>query len=473
MASSFKYEHIAEHLTRLIQQKRYRPGDRLPSLRQLCEQFEVSQSTVLTVFSVLESRGLVEIRPQSGCYVAGDVSTPMSLPSKSAPTLQTQWVDLNDILVNTTASGLDPEIIPFGVVAPDPALIPYKELNRMLATVCRSSGPESAYYDFAPGNLEFREEMARRSHHWGCDLQPDDFVATSGTLEALNVSFKSSCKPGDVVAVESPAYYGMLQILGTLGLQALEIPTSPETGIDLDILEANLAKHKVRAVALIPNFNNPMGFVMPDTHKQRLAELATERDIVVIEDDVYGDLNYGPIRPKPIKAFDTSGNVMLCSSFSKALIPSYRSGWCVPGKYLSEARRYKWMSSAANASLPQLAIIRFVKRGGYDKHLRRFRKILASQMTTLSRCVQHYFPEDIRMTRPVGGYTLWIELPKTVDSLIVYQKALEQKISITPGPVFSSTGQYPHFIRLNYGFPWQTSSEQAVDTLATIIRSLM
>ncbi len=473
LMSDFKYQEVLNHILGLIEKGRYKPGDRLPSVRQISRQLKVSLSTVTLAYSTLENDGIIEIRPQSGCYVSRENAIYLGEPEKSKPQVIVQWVDITDVLNNVATASLVPDIVPFGMAAPHPDLIPYQELNRILSGLCRENDKRLVYYDFPPGDYEFRAEIVKRAALYGCNLFPEDVVVTSGALEALNIALKTVCNAGDIVAIESPTYYCLLKILESYGLQALEIPTDPVTGMDLDILEASIQKYKISAITVIPNFNNPMGFVMNEENKKRLAEMAVKYQIPVIEDDIYGDLSYDHIRPKPIKAFDQEGWVLTCGSFSKSLIPAYRAGWCIPGRFTKAFATMKWMSSASNAPLPVAAVTEFLKRGSYDKHLRRFRKNLAVLNYQVTHAIQQYFPNTTRVTRPRGGYLLWLELPQQVDAFALYRKALESHISISPGPLFSASGQYQNFIRINCCYPWTDEIDQAFQTLGQFVKELM
>lgn len=463
---AYKYETIVADLTDKIKKGRYQPGDSLPSIRELCQQYGVSASTVNMAYLMLETAELVEIRPRSGCYVREQVRSQLAVPSKSKPNLITQCVDLNDVIMNIATASLDEEVVPFGMVAPDPAFIPFEALNRELIRVCRQNNPRQAYYDFPPGCYEFRYEVTRLALKWGGSFDPNEVVNTSGALEAVNLALETVCKPGDVVAIESPTYYCYLQMLQIHGLQALEMPTDPVTGIDMEVLSEAMRQGRVHAVLLIANYNNPMGFVMPEDHKRALVQLAAQYQIPVIEDDVYGDVSYAPVRPKPIKAFDTEGWVLYCASMSKSLIPGYRAGWCLPGRYEPTYKRLKWMSTAANASLQLPAMAAFLKAGGFDRHLKQFRPKLRALNHLMAQAIEACFPPDTKLSRPEGGYVFWVEFPDAVDTLALYQTALANQISFSPGAMFSiDPTTYRSSMRLNFCFEWTPRIERAVTLL--------
>jgi DNA-binding transcriptional MocR family regulator len=313
-----------------------------------------------------------------------------------------------------------------------------------------------------------RHQIARRSLDWGCRLSENDLVITVGCTEALNLSLRAVANPGDTIAVESPTYFGFLQIIENLKMRALEIPTDPKDGICLNDLEAAIKKRTVKACVLMPNFQNPLGSCMPEEKKKQLVKILEQHDLPLIEDDLYGDLHHDNERPKPVKAFDKHGLVLLCSSFSKTLSPSYRVGWVAPGKFRAEVERLKLTNTVATASLPQMAIAEMLQNGGYDHYLRKIRRAFATQVQSTVRAISKYFPAGTKVTRPIGGFILWVELPKSVNAMQLYQKALDAKISIVPGPVFSAKQRYQNFIRLSCGYPWSVELEQALATLGRL-----
>jgi len=463
---AYLYEQAADRIATLIDRGTLRPGERVPSVRKLSAQLRISISTVLQAYFLLEDRGFIEARPQSGFYVKLRPRDLPPEPKPSNPSLSATEVGVAELLAKVFEAARNPDFIPLATAIPGPDLLPTKPLNRLMAWVARHRGEQGVNYDFPPGNEALRRQVARRSLDWGCSLSPDDIVTTCGTMEALNLCLRAVAKPGDTIAIESPTFYGILQ--ASLGMRALEIPTHPRDGIDLDALEQAIKKNKVKACLLIPNFNNPLGCCMPDNNKKQLVEMLGRREIPLIEDDIYGDIYFGAARPKTAKAFDKEGLVLLCSSFSKTIAPGYRVGWTAPGRFKAQVEHLKSMNTIATATLPQMAVARFLESGGYDRHLRKLRKALATQVQRVTLAVRQYFPEGTRITRPTGGFVLWVELPKSVDSLELYRKALEKKISIAPGPIFSAKQKYQNFIRLSCGQAWSDSLEQALKTLGRL-----
>jgi len=345
-------------------------------------------------------------------------------------------------------------------------------LNRGLAAVARAAGGAGIAYDPPPGLPALRRQIARRAAEWGVAISADDVVTTFGTMEALHLCLRAVAQSGDTILVESPAYYGVLQLIESLGMRALEIPANPGTGIDLGLLDAALRQHRVKACLLVTNFSNPLGALLPDAAKEELVRLLARREVPLIEDDIYGDLHFDGARPRPARAFDTHGNVMLCASFSKTLAPGYRVGYVIPGRYRDAVERLKFAQTVGTATLPQMAIADFLENGGYERHLRRLRRSIADQVARVSEAIAQEFPAGTRISRPRGGFLLWVEMPPGKSSLELFSRALERKISVAPGPIFSAKGRFGTCVRISCGFPWSATIEGAIRTLGRIAHEL-
>src|SRR5580692_4496962 len=440
------YERLADTLAAQIASGMFRPGDRLPSVRKLRDQHGVSLSTVLEAFEVLQARGLVRARPQSGHYVA-----PRLVPSRteleaSRPSPEARRVDAS-LAVKLNLGIGNPQEPTLGAAVQGPELMPIAALNRLLGHVLRHQPTACHSYDAPPGSAVLRRSIAQRGGDAGYAVGADDIVITSGAKEAVYLSLKAVTRAGDTVAIESPAYYALLEVLGSLELKALEIASHPRHGINLDDLARALGGGPIAAVALVSNFSNPTGSCMTDGAKRRLVDLLDVHDVPLVEDDVYGELVYEGPRPTAIKAFDRRGGVLYCSSYSKTLSPGLRVGWAVPGRYQNQVELLKLVVNQATAVAPQLALAAFLDSGGCDRHIRRVRRMYRDQMASMIDAVERHFPDSTRLTRPRGGHVLWVQLPAGVDAMDLYEAAHAVGIRIAPGPMFSPSDGYRNFIR--------------------------
>lgn len=461
------YEKVANNMSHLIDSGTFSPGDRIPSVRSLNRQMQVSIATVMEAYRLLEDKGLIECRPQSGYYVLSANPRKDSEIELSNPSSRPSTVSVSDLVMMILKDSGNPKLVQLGAAVPNPELLPVDRINRAMASVTRSHRIKSISYEFVAGYEGLRTQIARRALTAGYAITPDDIIVTSGCQEAIVLALKVICKPGDTVAVESPTYYNFLQAIEMLGLKALEIPTHPRDGISVETLKYAIEQNRISACLCITSFNNPLGSCMPDVKKKELVDLLASHDIPLIEDDIYGDISFSSQRPKAAKAFDKKGNVILCSSFSKTIAPGYRIGWTAPGRFRREIERMKSVTNLAAATPQQMALAEFLANGGYDHHLRKIRRIYARHVHLMSESVLKHFPEGTKVSRPSGGYVLWVELPRGIDCLEMYERAVKKGISFAPGPIFSPRQKYRHFLRLNAA-TWTDEVHAAIKTLGLL-----
>jgi len=464
------YEVFAAELQAQILAGTFPEGSRLPSLREAATQRGVSLSTAIEAYRILEDKGLAEARPQSGHYVRKRHRSPrMKMevePEQTDPT----GVAIDELSMRLFRDRLDPDFAPFGAASPDPELLPTVKLDRIVAAIAREGG-FSLDTSFTPeGVEELRQGIARRAFASGCALDPEEIIVTAGCSEAMTLSLLAVCSPGDLVAIESPAYFGILLILEALGLRALEIPALPGTGLSLDALEFALDHHPVKALLAMTNFSNPLGSLMPDESKERLAALLALRGIPLVENDIYGELYFGERRPSVVKSWNRD-SVLLCSSFSKDLSPGYRIGWVAAGERGQLVKKLKMATSSGTSVLPQLTIARYLETGGYDAHLRSIRRAYGQRVEGMIEAIEETFPEGTSIAEPQGGYLLWLRLPPPVTAGELFVEAAKSRIAIAPGPVFSPSGKFGDCIRLNAAV-WTEKTEKDLARLGKIVTRL-
>jgi DNA-binding transcriptional MocR family regulator len=465
-----RYEALAADIEASIRNGALRAGDRLPSVRQASSSRGISPATVFEAYYLLESRGLVRSRPRSGYYVAPAArALPPEPAQASRPDAQARPVEVSELVFQILGSAMSRDVVPLGSAFPAPTLFPLERLGRATATGITGLDPWSTVDDLTPGNAQLRQQIALRYLIDGVQLAPDEIVVTHGAMEALNLCLAAVCSPGDAVVVESPCFYACLQALERLGLRAIEIATDPRGGIDLDALEAAIVRHRPKACWVMTNFQNPLGSAMDDPKKRALVELAARHELPLIEDDVYGELHFGP-RPAHTKAFDADGWVMHCSSFSKTLAPGWRIGWVAPGRFLQKVARLKLTTSLATSLPAQLGIARFLERGSITRHLHGLRLALRKQRDDYLDAIARAFPAGTRVSRPNGGYFLWLELPGDVDALALQRDAMAAGISLAPGPMFSASRSFRNCVRINYGHPLTTRVEGALRTVGRLAK---
>jgi DNA-binding transcriptional MocR family regulator len=465
------YERFAKELEEQIEAGTFPEGGRIPALRESADDHGLSLSTVLQAYRLLETRGVIEARPQSGYYVKFR-SKGRALEADPSPERELPMdVSIDELSMQLFRDTKDPDFAKFGAASPAPELLPMQRLDRIVGELAREGAFDRDNSFELEGCEELRVPIAQRAFGCGCSFGPDEVVVTAGCTEALTLAIQAVCSPGDLVAIESPTYFGILLILEALHLKALEIPTNPDSGLSLDALEFALENHPVRAVVAMTNFSNPLGSCMPDASKRALIDLLTKKGVPLIENDIYGELYFGERRPSVAKAYDGEGNVLLCSSFSKDISPGYRLGWLAPGRYLKEVKKLKLAVGSATSILPQLTIARYLESGGYDLHLRKIRRAYAQKVAQMTGAIEECFPEGTRIARPQGGYLLWVRLPGGLDSMTLYREAVKSRITIAPGSIFSASHKHRDYVRLSAA-TWSERMENDLARLGRIVGEL-
>jgi DNA-binding transcriptional MocR family regulator len=467
------YLQVAGGIESMIGQELLKIGDKLPSVRMLSEEYGISTGTAFQAYYHLEGKGLIEARPKSGYYVRFNFSRFPQLPKVSDPEPVESEVSVEEMIHSVYKKMTSGDTINFSIAAPPIELLPSPKLNKAIVYAMRKSKYHGINYEDIQGNIDLRTQLAKLAFNWSGKFSKEDIVVTCGCMEALSMCMKAATQPGDTVAIESPTYFGIFQLVESLGLKVLEIPTDPVTGVDLDHLERAIKRFSISACVFVPNFNNPLASCIPDEKKKSLVELITRNKIPLIEDDIYGELYFGRQRPKTCKTFDREGWVLHCSSLSKSLAPGYRIGWAIPGRYKEKVIRLKQIHTLSSPTITQLAIAHFLSIGRYEYHLKKLRKTLHTQCLRYMQGIMQYFPGDTKISRPLGGFVLWIELNQRINAYKLYQEALKHQIAIAPGQIFSAQGQFANCLRISYANPWTNEIEEGLKTLGRLIKKMI
>jgi DNA-binding transcriptional MocR family regulator len=457
------YERLAEHYRRIIGSGTLAPGDRMPSIRVLRVQHRVSLSTAIQACRRLEDAGWLRAKPRSGYFVCQPVASRLAtlrepeLPSLPSPA---QYVGLHERISRVIEQAQAfPNALNLGGATAAASLYPTARLQSLAMRVLRHRPTVLTEAGAASGASEFRQAVARYALASGVQVSPDEVIVTTGGVEALNLALRAVAQPGDVIAIESPAFFGLLQILESLGLRALEIPASPTTGLSLEALDIALDTYKnVKALVVVPNLQNPLGSVMPDERKSALVKLCTAHGIAIIEDDPYRELVDAT---RPVKAWDRDGSVIYCPSLNKVLAPGIRLGWMSAGRWHDRVRMLKFAQSRHNEMLPQLVAAEFIGSGAFDRHLHQLRERLGAQRAATTDAIARYFPEGTRLSPPPGGLLLWVELPGGMSSDRLFEAALPRGIRVAPGSIFSNSNRFESFVRLSCPKPFDRELEHA------------
>lgn len=464
------YRQLADDLQVMIEKETLRICDKMPSLRKLARDHGVSLTTVQSAYEVLEARGLIEARPRSGFFVCPRIRVEDRLPVMPAGRKRAAQVERPDFYEEVMAAINDPEIVPLGCAVPSDEVYPVKMLTRLSNAALRKYGAEAFRYTISPGRRELRHEVALRLLGAGATVTEEDVITTTGATEAIVVALSAVTKPGDLVAVEMPTFFGILRIVESLKLKVVEIPLCPIMGMNMDFLDEVSAEQSIKACLVQPNFQNPTGSVMGKADRERLATLAAEREFAIIEDDLYGDLVYEGKRPTSMLAHDKAGRVIHCGGVSKTLSPGLRVGWMVSKGYGEVLRAVKSVSFSASSTISEMTVASFFAEGGFDRHLRRIRQIYQDQSMMMRDAVFAAFPEGTRVNAPRGGFVLWVQLPRQFDCEQLAKDALHEGISVAPGTIFAATDALRNCLRLNCGFGADVRIAGAIKRLGELCR---
>ena len=466
----FRYRQVEARILEMVESGALTPGDRVPSLRRMSRSMGMGLSTVSHAYLELEAKGVLEARPRSGFYLRqGPAPVPSPRPAPSSAPHPPRAVQRAKLISTVLESLGNPHLTPLGVVCPDQALLPVKALGRILGRVFREQGKRAVGYSPVQGHPGLRLQIARRMAEVGAPVSPDELLVTSGALEGLFISLRCLTRPGDNVVVAAPTYYCFLQLLETLGLRAVEVASHPERGVDPEDVAHAVDAFGASAVILNPNYNNPDGSLTPEAAKDEIVELLARRGVPLVEDDVSGDLHFDAARPSTLKERDRHGLVLHVSSFSKTVAPGFRVGWLAPGRFLDKALEMKATSNVSVTTPVQLALEAYMAEGHFQRHLRRLRTDIASQMESLRHHLGRSFPDGTRITRPRGGLMLWVEMPGGADGVDLFYRAREAGISVVPGAVFSTRERFDNYLRISCGSPVDAEMVAAVERLGGML----
>jgi DNA-binding transcriptional MocR family regulator len=465
------YESLANEIDVMIKSSVFGPGERLPSVRHLAHKNQISVSTVTQAMRLLQDRGLVDVKPQAGYYVRHR-PRPLVNNDDEREFKTPTYVDVNNGLTRILQANSCLESVQFGRAWLPDDLSPIKRLQSAVSSVARCNPAVFA----SPGFFDLNEpifvrQIVRRAAEWG-KIEPTEIVVTSSGTEALSLCLRMVAKAGDTIAIESPCHILMLQLIQTLGMKALEIPTHPKTGVSIEALELALSGNMVQACLFMPNASNPLGCIMPDENKKRLVDLLAQHNVPLIENDLYGDLCFGAERPVPAKAFDTNGNVLLCSSFSKVVSSALSAGYIMAGKYAHQMVYLKALSSGPASHFNQAVLAGVINGVSYTNHLRQVRRSMIQRIAQTSDAVSRYFPAASSISEPQGGFVIWVQMPPGVCAFELHGAALQNKIAIMPGPLFSASGKFKSYLRLNCGNPWTPAIDAAVKKLGELVEQV-
>ncbi len=465
-------DELADQIKKDLETGAIRYGEKMPSVRKLSHQFNVSISTVLEAYKYLEDIGYVLSRERSG-YFANHSLTEESVYETKLKNSVVSHVKTADLILDIIQSQQVKGIRSFALGTPFPHIMPFKKVNKEIKQYLKLHPDLSAYYVYSPGDIKARTTLSKWLRPILGNTNPNHILMTSGCLEAVHISLSALTKPGDQIAVESPTYFGILQAINNLGLKAVEVPTCSQDGIEPQDLEKVLKNHSIKVLVISCHAQNPFGHLMTDENKRKILDLCEKHNVQIIEDDIYGDLTFTENRPTPLKAFDKKGIVTYCSSLSKSISPGLRIGWCVPqGKNFDDFLKVKIAMNWSCNSIGQAILPHLLDKTNFPTWIHNQKEYYKKQVGVYSFFLKSQLGDRIKINRPSGSYFLWCELSTKINTVELYQEALKSKITFSPGPMFSASGAFKHCFRLNCSAPLTGDTEKALLRLCQLIQKM-
>jgi DNA-binding transcriptional MocR family regulator len=469
-----KYVQMATRMADLIGSGAFQPGQRLPSVRDTAAQEGVSISTAMQAFRWLEDKGLAHAKPKAGYFVRKQrqrIALPLvgQTPPHSLPLVPRSRSDVFDR--DGRKGGIDVNFT--GYSPRDSQLFDEDRLRVAVARAARVHRRSLVDYSNEAGTQALQNALAQRALHLGCSLKGEDVVITPSCMQAISLCLMAVTRPGDVVALESPTFLGYLDLLESLNLRLVEIPSHPRTGLSLPALQLALDTQPIKAVLAVPTLSNPLGAIMPLAEKKALVRLLAQHGVPLIEDVIFNDLLASDERRRAVKAFDQDGTVMVCGSFSKTIAPGIRLGWVEAGRWKDQVANLKRVQGATTNEVMEHALADLLTQSAYESQMRRLSATMKVRLQEARRWVSAHFPKGTRVSDPPAGYTLWVELPVAVDSMRLFEVAGGEGISFIPGSLFSATGRYAHCLRLSFSGAWGDAEKKALSRLGQMAQALL
>lgn len=464
---TYKFEAFTSDIEKSIRDGIYKPGHKLPSVRDLQKQYHTSISTIQNGYEHLIIIGLVTSIPKSGYYVTVPSNPKKENISQNNPIIRDSVFEKNIGL--TTSSREEKRLVEFNVATPGDLLISQKLLLRTMQHMIREKGVGLLRYYPANGSEDLKANIVKHAAGYQTRINTNELLITDGALQALFIALSTVCDAGDIIAVESPCVFSILEVIRVLKLKVIEIPVDVVDGFDVDFLKKACRNNNIKAVIITPNFHNPIGILLSDAIKKDLVDFIQQNNIAVIENDIYGDLNFSGKRPSTLRSYDESGLVMTYSSYAKTLAPGIRLGWLAAGRFFKRAEQIKFSMGSTVSPIYQETVNRLLSTNSYDRHLRAFRIQLAKNAHFTINLLSEHFPKETFIISPTGGYNIWVKLPDYVDMNNFYNQCERIGVKFTPGYTFSFSSMFANNFRIVFADKYSLLKIKALELVGDIV----
>ena len=453
------YKDLAQQCINDIKNKKLQPHSRMPSLRNFKAQHNISMTSALNCYQHLESLGWIISRPQSGYFVC---QPPLN-------NNQPEFIDFqsktSDPALTSSQLSYTPTINaigPLGYACIDPALLPLNGLQQSFRRALKRQSENISFYPAPRGEKVLRDSLSAHFKSYHFHFSSEQLIISNGCMDSIKTALEITTNIGDAVAISSPCYSGLLDMLTLLSRKVVEIP-STDQGIDLQQLEKQMQQGNIKAGLFCTSHMNPQGISISAQQKQQLAHLAETYQIPIIEDDVYLEISHEKVVPLPAKHWDKQGYIIWCGSVSKTLAAGYRLGWCLPGRYHQDyLTRRRYFIQGVN-SPTQLAIADFINNGEYARHLKKLRYNVQRNTFDYRHYLAQHLPKNSKISAPNGGFVLWIQIPN-LDTKKLFKQAIQAQLDLRVGEHFTTLDLYNDCLRINIGYGLTDQSDQSAST---------
>jgi 2-aminoadipate transaminase len=478
------YRQLHAGIAKLIRDGRVAQGERLPSVRQLARELDVSLITVVQAYQVLAADGLVQATVGRGTYAGNPQpvqAAPVSRETSHTPD-GTEWqsslpVHLRAPRVTAMESLLRPAMrsnaIPLSGGTPDPTLFPVRALGRMWHRALAVEDPKFLQYGSPQGDPNLRAWIAAHCSSVGIAARPEDVLITSGTQQAIDLVTRTLVAPGEYVLVESPTFLTALDVFEGRGANLIGVPVDTD-GMRVDVAAALIERYRPRLIYTIPTAQNPTGASMSEERRRQLASIARRHNILVLEDDTCSEFCYDGEAPSAVKAYDSGGHVLFARSFSKTVIPGLRVGCIVAhGPVMGRLVEAKLVTDRFTSPLIQRTLWRYLSSKQYGRDLRVAKDTYRRRRDTVLRVLEASMPAGVTWTRPTAGFNLWVTVPEDVPARDAFNEALKEGVACGLGDLFLPHPPPPSGLRLSFADKTEEVLAEGVRRLSVGLRRLL
>jgi DNA-binding transcriptional MocR family regulator len=473
------YLQIAGQLRRQIESGEIPAGQRLPSERKLAEHLGVNRTTVLNAYGELKAEGLLGSHVGNGTIVqsireedAADMAKPAEPVWNQVFSQYTGRFE-SGLVKDLLALASRPDFISFatGIASPDSG--PADILDGLEKALTQKENIRAMMHSPTEGFLSLRRTLCGLMRKRGVFCTPEEVLVLAGSQQGIDLAARIFIDPGDIVVMEEPTYFPAIQIFKTVGARVMTVPVD-ENGMKVDQLEQLLHRYRPKLIYTIPTYQNPTGTDLSLDRRKRLVALAKRCNVIVLEDDAYGGIDFEGSGLPLLKALDDSGFVVYLSSFSKNVYSGLRLGWVVADrKIIREFSSAKQLMDLHSSSLSQWLVERFIVSGGLDAHMKKIGAEYRERRDIMLTALDSFAPKGLLWNKPKGGYYIWCRLPEGLSANRLVAQAAEYKVSFIPGAPFYSAGQGDDHIRLNFTYAPKNRIEEGIRLLCRAMKELI